>query len=108
MATYVLVFGRLRRLEDREVFEHTFAEVSQKVLSTTYGILRDELVRDSNDPYAYMLLSEWEDRDCWANWQSSPIHAEQVDVLQDYWKGQGVKVLTTVYSIERPEIGAAS
>ena len=99
MATHVLVFGKLHRLEDKEVFEKTFADVSRRVINTTHGILRDELVQDSNDPSAYMLLSEWEDRDDWANWQSSPIHDEQVGILQSYWKGQGVRIFTTVYSI---------
>lgn len=101
MATYVLVFGKLHRLEDKEAFEKTFADVSRKVLSTTDGILRDELVQDTNDPYAYMLLSEWEDKDAWANWQSSPIHDEQVGGLQHYWKGQGVRIFSTVYCAER-------
>lgn len=108
MATHVLVFGKLHRLEDKEVFEKTFADVSRKVLSTTAGILRDELVQDTNDPYAYMLHSEWEDKDAWTNWQSSPIHEEQVGGLQNYWKGQGVRIFSTVYCVERAQLSRVS
>ena len=69
MATYVFVFGRLRRLEDKEIFEATFERVSREVVGSIKGIIRDELIGDSNDPSAYIMLSEWESKDAWATWQ---------------------------------------
>lgn len=101
MSTYVLVFGRLHRLEDKEAFEAAFEQVSRTIMGSVKGILRDELIHDSADPYAYIMLSEWEDRHAWATWQSAPIHEEQVGSMQQYWKGQGVKVCTTAFCVEK-------
>lgn len=103
MATYVLVFGRLHRLEDKEAFEAAFEQVSRTVVNNVKGILRDELIHDSNDPYAYIMLSEWEDKNAWATWQSAPIHETQVGGMQQYWKGQGVKIFTTAFCVEKAD-----
>ncbi len=105
MATYVLVFGRLHHLEDKEAFEAAFEQVSRTIVGSVKGIIRDELIHDSSDPYAYILLSEWESRDAWATWQSAPIHEEQVGSMQQYWKGQGVKICTTAFCVEKTERG---
>ncbi len=101
MATYVLVFGRLHRLEDKEVFEATFEQVSRTVVNSTRGIIRDELIQDSKDPYSYIMLSVWEDENAWATWQRAAIHETQVGVMQQYWRGQGVKIYTTAFRVEK-------
>lgn len=101
MVTYVLVFGKLHRLEDKEAFEAAFQQVSRVVVGTTKGIIRDELIHDSGDPSAYIMLSEWESKDAWATWQRAPIHEEQVGSMQQYWQGQGVKIYTTVFCVEK-------
>src|SRR5690242_4361408 len=101
MATYILVFGKLRRLEDKAAFEAAFEEVSRTVVNNVQGIIRDELIHDSNDPYAYIMLSEWESKAAWAAWQSAPIHEEQVGGMQKYWQGQGVKFFTTAFCVEK-------
>jgi heme-degrading monooxygenase HmoA len=106
MATYVLVFGRLHRLEDKEAFEATFEQVSRTVVNSTKGILRDELICDSNDPFAYIMLSEWESKEAWASWQRAPIHEVQVGGMQQYWKGQGVKIFNTTFAVEKTETEA--
>lgn len=106
MATYVLVFGKLHRLEDKAAFEAAFEQVSRTVVGSVNGIIRDELIHDSSDPYAYIMLSEWESKDAWATWQSAPIHEEQVGGMQQYWKGQGVKICTTAFCVEKAEHGA--
>jgi heme-degrading monooxygenase HmoA len=103
MATYVLVFGRLHQLEDQEAFEGAFEQVSRTVVGNIKGIIRDELIHDSNDPYAYIMLSEWEDKSAWAAWQQAPIHEEQVGNMQQYWKGQGVKICNTTFSVEKEQ-----
>lgn len=100
MATYVLVFGRLHRLEDKEAFEAAFEQVSRKVVGNVEGVIRDELIRDSDDPQAYIMLSEWRDKNAWASWQRAPIHEEQVGIMQQYWKGQGVKIFHTAFHVE--------
>ena len=104
MATYVLVFGKLHRLEDKAAFEAAFQEVSRTVVNSVKGIIRDELIQDSNDPSSYIMLSEWESKDAWATWQKAPVHEEQVGGMQDYWKGQGVKILTTAFRVEKETI----
>lgn len=101
MATYVLVFGRLHRLEDQEKFEAAFEQVSRTVIASVPGIIRDELIHDSADPYSYIMLSQWESKEAWATWQSAPIHEEQVGGMPQYWQGQGVKILNTAFCVER-------
>lgn len=99
MATYVMVFGRLHRLEEKEVFEAEFEKVSRILLQKVPGVLRDELIQDSSDPHSYIMLSEWVSKEAWATWQRAPIHEEQVGHLQNYWKGQGVKIFNTTFSV---------
>ena len=101
MATYVLVFGRIHQLDDKEAFEAAFHEVSSTVVQNAKGVIRDVLIHDSNDPYAYIMLSEWESKDAWALWQQAPIHEEQVGGMKKYWKGQGVKICSTAFSVEK-------
>jgi heme-degrading monooxygenase HmoA len=103
MATYVLVFGRLHRLEDKEAFEAAFEQVSRTVVGNVQGIVRDELIHDSNDPYAYVMLSQWKDKAAWATWQQASIHEEQVGSMQQYWQGQGVKIYTTVFCVDQAD-----
>ena len=101
MATYVLVFGKLHHLEDKEAFETAFQQVSRTVVNSVQGIIRDELISDSNDPHAYIMLSEWESKDAWATWQRAPIHEDQVGGMTRYWQGQGVKIYTTAFQVEK-------
>ena len=103
MATYVLVFGKLHRLEDQEAFEATFKQVSSTVVNSVKGIIRDELIHDSKDPYSYIMLSEWESENAWATWQRAPIHETQVGGMQQYWQGQGVKIYTTAFCVEKAD-----
>ncbi len=103
MATYVLVFGKLHNLEDKAAFEAYFKQISQKVIASTSGIIRDELISDSSDPYAYIMLSEWESKDAWAAWQRAPIHEEQVGTMRLYWQGQGVRIFNTAFCVEKSE-----
>ena len=101
MATHVLVFGRLHNLEDREAFEAAFEQVSRIVVHNAPGVVRDELIRDSDDPHAYIMLSEWESKEAWASWQKAPVHEEQVGGMRQYWKGQGVKICHTAFCVEK-------
>lgn len=107
MATYVLVFGKLHRLEDKTAFEAAFEKVSRTIINNVKGIVRDELIHDSNDPYAYIMLSEWESREAWASWQKLPLHEEQVGDMQKYWKGQGVKICNTAFLVEKAPLGVS-
>ncbi len=102
MATYILVFGRLHRLEDKSAFEAAFEQVSRTVVGSAKGIIRDELICDSDDPYAYIMLSEWQDKNAWATWQHAPIHETQVGGMQKFWKGQGVKICERAFCVEKP------
>lgn len=104
MATYVLVFGRLHRLEDKEAFESAFEQVSRTVVGSVKGIVCDKLIHDSADPFAYIMLSEWEDKKAWATWQSAPVHEMQVGAMRQYWQGQGVKICDTAFCVEKADI----
>ena len=102
MATYVLVLGRLHRLEDQAAFEANFEQVSRTVVNSVEGIIRDELIVDSKDPYSYIMLSEWESENAWATWQRAPIH-DTGRRMQQYWRGQGVKIYNTTFCVEKAE-----
>ncbi|HET8911529.1 MAG TPA: antibiotic biosynthesis monooxygenase [Ktedonobacteraceae bacterium] len=101
MATYILVFGRVHQLDDKEAFESAFYEVSRMVVQNARGIIRDELIHDSDDPHAYIMLSEWESKEAWAEWQRAPVHEEQVGGMKKYWKGQGVRICNTAFIVEK-------
>lgn len=104
MATYVLVYGKLHRLEDKEAFEAAFEQVSRTVVGNVKGIIRDELIQDSSDPSSYIMLSEWENKNAWASWQQAPIHEEQVGRMKEFWKGQGVKIFNTAFQVGKEDI----
>ncbi len=101
MTILVVIVGRLHDGVDPKAFEAVFKQVSRTILSSIPGINKDELVRDTNDPNMYMLLSEWESKKAWSQWQSAPIHEQQVKPLQQYWKGQEMKICETAFSISR-------
>lgn len=84
MTVRVMVFGTLRRAEDRENFEEAISSVSNTIKGTT-GYIRDELLRDPSDPTAYIMMSEWESRDAFLHWEQSSIHKQNTSPLRAYW-----------------------
>jgi heme-degrading monooxygenase HmoA len=103
MPTRVMVFARIRQGSENE-FEAAFAEVTSKVRGTP-GHIADELLRDTTggdimpgaepepDPDGdsstpYILLSEWESREAFLNWERDPIHMQTTTPMRPYWAGR--------------------
>lgn len=100
MKTHIMIFGKLNRTEDREIFEATCIDVFHTIHAQTRGIIRSELVRDTHDPDVYVLLSQWENQDAWAVWQRSPEREEQVRPLSQYWTGHGkMRICETIFQL---------
>jgi len=60
---------------DRQAFEEAFLKVSKSVQGTP-GHVRDELLRDVEDPALYLLYAEWESEDLFLAWENDPKHLE--------------------------------
>jgi len=60
---------------DQEAFEKAFVAVSSSVRGTP-GHVRDELLRDSQDPSLYLLYAEWESEEAFLAWENDPSHLE--------------------------------
>lgn len=84
----VMVYGRLNQAADPAAFESAFATVSSNVQGTP-GHVKDELLRDMNDPNAYILMSEWASKEAFLSWEQSPIHMQKTLPMRPYWKGEG-------------------
>jgi heme-degrading monooxygenase HmoA len=111
-----MVFARIRRGTEQE-FEAAFAEVTRKVKGTP-GHIRDELLRHSTgtdimpgaepDPEPddgttqYILLSEWESRDAFLNWERDEIHMQTTTPMRPYWAGRVErKIYQVAHRLER-------
>lgn len=91
----VMVHGKLNRVNDQDAFESAFTTVSNSVLGTP-GHVRDELLRDSTEPGAYILMSEWLSREAFLTWETSPIHMQKTLPLRPYWKGVGERKILEI------------
>jgi heme-degrading monooxygenase HmoA len=60
---------------DQEAFEAAFLQVSSSVRGTP-GHVRDELLRDSQDPTLYLLYAEWESEEAFLAWENDPKHLQ--------------------------------
>jgi heme oxygenase (mycobilin-producing) len=110
MPARVMVLARIRN-EDAKAFEQAYAEVTAKVKGTP-GHLMDELLRHStgsdimpgaepepepdDGTTSYILLSEWESRDAFLNWEREPIHMQTTTPMRPYWVG---RVQRKIYDI---------
>lgn len=61
--------------DDQEAFEEAFLQVSSSVRGTP-GHIRDELLRDTQDPSLYVLYAEWESEADFLAWENHPRHLE--------------------------------
>jgi heme-degrading monooxygenase HmoA len=90
-----MVHGKLNRINDQDAFESAFTTVSNSVLGTP-GHVRDELLRDSTEPGAYILMSEWLSQEAFLTWETSPIHMQKTLPLRPYWKGVGERKILEI------------
>jgi heme oxygenase (mycobilin-producing) len=86
MPARVMVFARVDPSQ-RQEFESAFETVSGRVRGTP-GHLRDELLRSDDDPGAYVLLSEWESRAAFLEWEDAPIHRDATTPMRPFWTGR--------------------
>jgi heme-degrading monooxygenase HmoA len=100
MAARVMVFAKINR-GDEEAFEAAYAEVTSKVKGTK-GHIADELLRreepaESEDgPRTYILLSEWESKQAFLDWEDAPIHMQTTTPMRPYWAGKVERVIFDV------------
>jgi heme-degrading monooxygenase HmoA len=86
MTTRVLVFAKIRPEEEAK-FEAAYQQVTRKVKGTP-GHLRDELLRDADEPGSYILLSEWENKEAFLAWENAPIHKQTTTPMRPFWAGR--------------------
>jgi heme oxygenase (mycobilin-producing) len=86
MRTRVMVFARVDEQRTAE-FEAAYAQVTRKVAGTP-GHIRDELLRDTDNPGSYVLLSEWVSAEHFLAWENAPVHRELTVPMRPYWTGR--------------------
>lgn len=94
MATRVMVFAAIREGE-QDAFEAAYAQVTATVKGTD-GHIHDELLRESDRPGRYVLLSEWESEAAFRAWEDAPIHRELTTPMRPYWAGRVERVIFDV------------
>jgi heme-degrading monooxygenase HmoA len=87
MTVRVMVFGKLHQVEDSAAFEAMITAVSSKIRGTS-GYIRDELLRNAEEPGSYIMMSEWASREDFLTWERSAIHKQNTSPLRAYWKAQ--------------------
>ena len=86
MTARVMVFAKIVPGQEA-AFEAAFQEVSRKVRGTP-GHVRDELLRDHDEPGSYVLLSEWESKAAFLAWEDAPIHRQTTTPMRPFWAGR--------------------
>ena len=89
MPVRVMVSARIEE-KDREAFEEAYRSVAAAVRGTP-GHLRDELLRDAEEPGRYVLLAEWESEQAFRAWEDAPGHRETAAPMFPYWSGGGIE-----------------
>ena len=94
MAARVMVFATIKEGEEAN-FEAAYAEVTAKVKGTQ-GHINDELLRRTDQPGSYILLSEWESREAFLAWEDAPVHMNTTTPMRPYWAGRVERVIYDV------------
>ncbi|MFE5584801.1 antibiotic biosynthesis monooxygenase family protein [Kitasatospora sp. NPDC056531] len=76
--------------KDQEGFEAAYRQVTA-VVHGTPGHLRDELLRDADEPGRYILLAEWESEEAFRAWEDAPSHREMAAPMFPFWSGGGIE-----------------
>ncbi|MFE2286219.1 antibiotic biosynthesis monooxygenase family protein [Streptomyces sp. NPDC059443] len=85
MTVRIMVSARVQE-KDQEAFEEAYRQVTA-VVKGTPGHLRDELLRDAEQPGRYILLAEWESEEAFRTWEDAPSHREMAAPMFPYWSG---------------------
>lgn len=94
MAIRVMVVAKIKEGQEKE-FEAAYAEVTRKVKGTP-GHVCDELLRNTQEPGSYVLLSEWESKEKFLAWEDAPVHKETTTPMRPYWAGRVERVIYEV------------
>ncbi len=86
MTVRVMVFAKIKPGEEA-AFEAAYTDVTRKVKGTP-GHVRDELLHDTTEPGAYILLSEWESKEAFLAWENAPIHMQTTTPMRPHWAGR--------------------
>ncbi|MEV7779633.1 antibiotic biosynthesis monooxygenase family protein [Kitasatospora sp. NPDC088351] len=87
MTVRIMVSARVEE-NDQAAFEEAYRQVTAAVKGTP-GHLRDELLRDAEQPGRYILLAEWESEEAFRTWEDAPTHRETAAPMFPYWsKGE--------------------
>lgn len=89
MPVRVMVSARIDD-QHREAFEEAYRAVAA-VVAGTPGHIRDELLRDVEEPGRYILLAEWESEEAFRTWEDAPSHREMAAPMFPYWSGGGIE-----------------
>ena len=106
MHARVMVFAKIKE-GDEDKFEKAYAEVTAKVKGTK-GHIADELLRRTDEPGSYILLSEWESKEHFLAWEDAPIHMNTTTPMRPYWAGRVERVIYDVAHTIKQEATAAS
>lgn len=106
MSVRILVFAQIKPGHEAE-FESGWAEIDREVAKTP-GYIRAELLRRSDRPSSYVLLSEWESREAFLAWEDRPVHRATSTPIRPYWDGMPDRVIYDIAVRERTQSGAES
>jgi heme-degrading monooxygenase HmoA len=94
MAIRVMVFAKIKEGEE-EAFAKAYAEVTRKVKGTD-GHVCDELLRNTQEPGSFILLSEWQSKEKFLAWEDAPIHMQTTTPMRPHWAGRVERVIYDV------------
>ncbi|MFD7281674.1 antibiotic biosynthesis monooxygenase family protein [Streptomyces sp. NPDC059862] len=82
----VTIYVRVRNEQDPDEVEKLVRAYheSSKALQGTPGLLRNELLRDLKEPVRFAVLSEWEDRHAFLEWEEGARHKGQTAPIREF------------------------
>lgn len=83
MSVRMLLFSAID-VEREKDFEAAFSVCRERV-ATVPGHRRDELMRQHDQPGAYVLVSDWDTREQFMTWLRSPQHDEMTAEMRPYF-----------------------
>ncbi|MET7762946.1 antibiotic biosynthesis monooxygenase family protein [Streptomyces sp. NPDC005393] len=72
---------------------------ASKALQGTPGLLRNELLRDSQEPVLFAVLSEWEDRHSFLEWEEGVRHKGQTAPIRKFADARSAGMSFAVYDV---------
>jgi heme oxygenase (mycobilin-producing) len=79
----VVLYFRVADEQDVAELIQAYHETS-KALQGTAGLLRNELLRNSQEPVRFAVLSEWEDRHAFLEWETGARHKGQTAPIREF------------------------